>query len=262
MLWWKIDRSETYAAAGFFFFPWRITENHKETARNSLLSCRNTQDLEEGWKEGTRAEKQAKHPAEFHKFIQLRIKCLEHGFIRQQLYTIICGFEARVIGMLWAFASAFGICLKTTGEQGQLRAGLNWEPPWGRGSQEPTESHAGVFLGISHTLRHLLHIHFLWPRCFSSSGMMSLWEGNQSACSCPPFAASLWAAGTPWSRFQSPAGILGSRKCSWHFLGVKSGESWVFSGSHQKTNCRKIWWVGIGQLEPTSTSGNWRGSPC
>lgn len=83
-----------------FFFPLRITENHKETARNSLLSCRNTQDLEEGWKEGTRAEKQAKHPAEFHKFIQLRIKCLEHGFIRQQLYTIICGFEARVIGML------------------------------------------------------------------------------------------------------------------------------------------------------------------
>lgn len=133
MLWQKIDRSETYAAAGFFFFfsPLWITKNHKESLLALPQEHTGSVSGLERWHEGRGA---GKHRAGLRKFIQLGIKCLEQGFICQQLYTIICGFEARIIGMLWAFASAFGICQKTTGEEGRLGAGLSREPSLGRGS--------------------------------------------------------------------------------------------------------------------------------
>lgn len=69
-----------------------------ESCKGSLLPSHwNTQGLRAGW----RVDKRAVEPrAGLHKFIQLGIKCLEQCFICQQLHTIICGFEARVIGML------------------------------------------------------------------------------------------------------------------------------------------------------------------
>lgn len=53
-----------------------------------------------GLERGHEGRGTGKPRAGLRKFIQLGIICLEQGFICQQLYTIICGFEARVIGML------------------------------------------------------------------------------------------------------------------------------------------------------------------
>lgn len=106
----------------FFFYKW--WKAMRQASHPSRCNTGSGSGLE-WWHKCRRT---GKPRAGLYKFIQLGTKCLEQGFICQQLYTITCGFEARVIGMLWAFASAFGICLKTTWKEGRFCMGLSQEP--------------------------------------------------------------------------------------------------------------------------------------
>lgn len=95
-----------------------MTKPTRQASRPSGCNTGSGSGLEP-WHEGRRA---GQPRAGLCKFIQLGTKCLEQGFICQQLYTIICGFEARVIGMLWVLPQLLASAWKPHGK----REGSAW----------------------------------------------------------------------------------------------------------------------------------------